>query len=157
MTKAIDFIHRVVKVLIVLIFAFMVLSTFANAVGRYAFFTSFPWVDESSSITLVWLSFLAIFAGLHENVHPSFNVLVTKLGPRPRKVLMTLINLCIFVFLAFVTVGGYQYMLRASVQKTAILMISYSWIYAAVPVTGVLMAIEVIIQTVKMWLAPDKN
>lgn len=157
MAKVIDFIHRAIKGLIVLVFAFMVLSIFANVIGRYVFRTSFPWVDESSSITIVWLSFLAILAGLHENVHPSFDVLVTKLSPRPRKVLMTLINLAILVFLAFITVGGCQYMLRASVQKTAILMISFSWIYAAVPVTGVLMAVEVIAQTAKLWLTPDKN
>lgn len=151
MNKFFNIIHSVLKISIVLIFVAMVAVNFANVIGRYIFLTAFPWADEVSSFAIVWLSFLAIVAGLREDIHPSFDVLVLKLGPAPRKLLLTLINLGILVFIAFITVGGYNYAVRAAIQKTAILKISYSWIYVAVPISGVLMALDIVGKIHRLW------
>lgn len=150
-------VQRVVRALLVTVFAFMLAATFANVFARYVLSTAFPWVDEASSMGIVWLSFLAILAGVHEDMHPAFDVLRARAGPLGRKVLGTATNLAILVFLGFATVGGVRYAVRASVQKTAILGISYSWMYAAVPITAALMALEIGAKIAGIWLAPGPS
>jgi TRAP-type C4-dicarboxylate transport system permease small subunit len=65
----------------------------ANVLTRYVLSFSFAWVDETSSLLLVWLMWTIAPLGFHENFHIAVGVLA-EYAPRPlRMAIGILINL----------------------------------------------------------------
>ncbi|GAW91948.1 tripartite AtP-independent periplasmic transporter subunit DctQ [Calderihabitans maritimus] len=132
----------------------MVGSISVNVVARY-FGMAFTWIDEVSRLTFVWMSCMAIVAGLRRGLHPSFVVLLDKTSGVVNKLLLTVINTLILLFLVYLLKGGIDYISKVYIQKTAILGISVAWKYAAVPFATIIMILEVIRALVLVWKKDD--
>ncbi len=150
MKRLYHYLYRFVDFLVLAMLLLIVTTISLNVVARY-FGRAFTWIDELSRLAFVWMSFMAIVAGLRRKLHPSFNLLLRKMSGLGAKLLLSLINLLILVFLLYLLSGGIAYITRVYLQTTAILKISVAWKYAAVPVAAALMSIEIIKQLVMLW------
>jgi len=150
MTKVLDFIYKILSILMLVMLVIMVGSISYNVIARYIGKAAM-WIDEISRLTFVWMSFTAIIIGFRDNMHPAFEMLLENLGRTNKKLLLTIINIFILIFLAFVFKGGVDYAFKASVQKTAILGISVSWKYAVIPLSSLVMFLEAIKKLKLIW------
>jgi len=150
MRKFFDYLYKVVDFLVIISLLMIVLSVSVNVFSRY-FGRAFTWIDEFSRLAFVWMSFMAIVAGMRRKMHPSFNVLIKKLDGIKGKIILTIINILILVFLLYVLKGGISYISRVHMQTTAILKISVAWKYSAVPLAAAIMAIEVLKRLFLIW------
>jgi len=150
MKKIFDTIYRLVDFIVMVTLTIMVGSIFINVIARY-FGLAFTWVDEVSRLAFVWMSFMAIVAGLRKKLHPAFDVLLKKAGRNKGWILNLMVNLMVLVFLLYLFKGGVDYISRTYVQKTAILGISVAWKYLAVPVATGLMVIETLRKILSDW------
>lgn len=150
MNKALNTLYKIVELLMIIMLVLMVFSIFLNIIFRY-FGSAFSWVDEVSRLTFVWMSFLAVTVAFKKGLHPSFDIILEKLDNKKAKVLLTIINLSILVFLLILLKGSIDYNTQIYFQRTAILGISVSWKYSAIPVTTVIMLLETINKLIMIW------
>ncbi len=125
-----------------LVFAVFVV-VFLQVVMRYVFQRPNPWTEELSRFGFIWLSMLGAALAVELGSHFMFDQLVRRLRPK----LQVLTRLCSTAFVAAMAIGlvvlGLELVFLASSQRSPALNLPISWIYASVPVAGLLMLLHI--------------
>jgi TRAP-type transport system small permease protein len=133
---------RVNRAALVLLLAAMAVIIFANVVLRYTTSQSIEWAEEVARYLMVWLTFLGAGPVLRYGGHIAVDNLQDALPARAALLLRGLIAAILFGFFGFMVWFGLLYVERAQYQMTPTTQISMSWVYAAIPVGGLLLALH---------------
>ncbi|HEV7915348.1 MAG TPA: TRAP transporter small permease [Albitalea sp.] len=128
-------------VLIVMLAA-MALIIFANVALRYLTDQSIEWAEEVARHLMIWLTFVGAGPVLRYGGHIAVDNLQDGL-PRAAAIgLRVLISVLRLGFFGFMVWYGTLYVLRAQYQTTAATQISFAYVYAAMPIGGVLLIVH---------------
>lgn len=141
MTKIYNTLNRAIEFLLVLIFSLLVLDVLWQVFGRYVLNQSFSFTEEFARFALIWLTILgaAYLNGRQE--HLSMDYWLNKLSPEARDNRLRLIELFMLVFAFVVMViggGNLVYTTLRLGQTSAAMGIPLGFVYAIVPVSGLL-------------------
>lgn len=128
------------------LFAALTLGLFWSVVIRYfaIFGGSLPWVEEFARFTFIWMTFLGAIVALDRAEHISIDLLV-KLAPRwIRTPLALAVDAVILVLLGVYTVKGVDLVRLTTDQFSPSLNLPMAFIHAAIPVSGVVMLLQVL-------------
>jgi len=115
---------------------------FTNVALRYLTDQSIEWAEEVARHLMIWLTFIGAGPVLRYGGHIAVDNLQDAL-PKPAAVaLRGVIALLLLGLFGFMIWYGTLYMLRAQYQTTAATQISFAWIYAAMPVGGLLLVVH---------------
>ena len=129
----------------------MVLLVFANVIARYVFNFGLTWSEEVSRFLFVWITFLGASLALERGAHMGFDSLI-KLAPWVARRYL--------IALGYLAIGGFLYALFHGGLKVVDVTMNYlapstsiptGWVYAIVPVTAVLMMIQIAFKTVDLF------
>ena len=127
---------------LIVLLAAMAVIVFANVALRYLTDQSIEWAEEVARHLMIWLTFLGVGPVLRYGGHIAIENLQDSL-PRPAavalRVLIALLLLGLFVFMIWY---GALYVERTRYQTTAATQISFGYIYAAMPIGGVLLVVH---------------
>jgi TRAP-type transport system small permease protein len=124
---------------LVVLLTLMSVVIFSNVVLRYVSGSSIVWAEEVARYAMVWLTFLGMGAVFRIGGHIAIENLQDAVSTRLAQWLRGAILMTI-VLLGIVMVHmGLVYMDRSQFQMTASTQISFSYVYAAVPVGGTLL------------------
>ena len=102
-----------------------------------------PWSEELSRFGFIWLSMLGAALAVELRTHFVFDQLVARLRPK----LKMLVRICSTAFVAAMAIGlivfGLELVDLARSQRSPALNLPISWIYASVPVAGLLMLLHI--------------
>ncbi len=139
-----------------LVFAVFVV-VLLQVVMRYVFERPNPWTEELSRFGFIWLSMLGAALAVELGSHFVFDQLVGVL----RSKLQTAIRLCATAFVAAMAVAlivlGIELVALASGQRSPALNLPISWIYASVPVAGLLMLLHIAASVDTVFGSPAEN
>ncbi len=128
-----------------LLLALVTLGIAAEIVVRGAGLGSLPWMIELVEYSLLAVTFLAAPWVLKHSAHVSVDLLVEIVGPRGRRILALVANSAGLIVCAVI----FYYGLRSTIELYAadtkifkIMTIREWWLFALVPVSSALMAIE---------------
>lgn len=125
--------------LLIGLLAAMSVIIFTNVVLRYLTSESLEWAEEVSRHLMIWLTFVGAGPVLRYGGHIAIDNLQDSL-PRPLAVaLRGVVAVLLTGFFVFMVWYGALYVQRAQFQTTAATQISFAWVYAAMPVGGVLL------------------
>jgi TRAP-type C4-dicarboxylate transport system permease small subunit len=114
-----------------------------QVVMRYVFQRPNPWSEELSRFGFIWLSMLGAALAVELRTHFVFDQLVGRLRPR----LQMLVRICSTAFVVAMAIGlivfGIELVDLASSQRSPALNLPISWIYASVPIAGLLMLLHI--------------
>jgi TRAP-type transport system small permease protein len=127
---------------LVLLLAAMAIVIFANVVLRYTTSQSIEWAEEVARYLMVWLTFLGAGPVLRYGGHIAVENLQDSLPPRAAVALRVVIAALLFAFFGFMVWFGVLYVERAQFQMTPTTQISMGWVYAAMPVGGLLLMLH---------------
>jgi TRAP-type C4-dicarboxylate transport system permease small subunit len=127
---------------LVLLLAAMAIIIFANVVLRYTTSQSIEWAEEVARYLMVWLTFLGAGPVLRYGGHIAVDNLQDSLPPRAAVALRAVIAALLFAFFGFMVWFGVLYVQRAQFQMTPTTQISMGWVYAAMPVGGLLLMLH---------------
>lgn len=122
--------------------------TFAEVVSRYFLHFSIPWSMDVVRIAFVYCVLFGAVAGVRNKAHLNIDVLLVNLSPALRRYADLLINLCVGFFFAVLTVLGIEFVGQAGTQTMPYTLLPMRYLYAGVPVAGVLMLYYLLQQ---MW------
>jgi len=141
MTKAYHTINRIIEFLLVTIFTLLVVDVLWQVFSRYVIGQSYSFTEEFARFALIWLAILGAAYLNGKREHLSMDFLVRKLSGDRLKKRMQVIEILMFFFAFVVMViggGNLVYTTLYLGQTSPAMHISLGYVYAIVPVSGLL-------------------
>ncbi len=130
---------------LIVLLAAMSVIIFINVALRYLTNQSLEWAEEVSRHMMIWLTFLGAGPVLRYGGHIAVENLQDVL-PRPvASAIRALVAALLFAFAGVMIWYGWIYMGRTMYQLTAVTQIPFAYIYAAIPVGGVLLIVHLLL------------
>lgn len=129
---------------VVVLLAAMACLIFVNVALRYLSNHSIIWAEEVARYMMVWMAFLGSGLVLRVGGHVAITNLHDALPGRAQRWLRGLVMLLLLAFFVNFAWAGLQYAQRMSFQLTPATRISFGWIYAAIPIGFLLMAVHLL-------------
>ncbi|MCK5569750.1 MAG: TRAP transporter small permease [Spirochaetes bacterium] len=148
-------VRKLVKIIIISIFALQVLVVFSQVVWRFIFNNPFSWSEELARYFQVWLILLMSSVCIRKGKHLAIDYMTHALPYMYNKILKYIIMVFIMFFTGIVIIFGIHMIVVTINQKTPALHIPILVVYLAFPIAGLLMFLEALILFLK--LAGTKN
>lgn len=149
--RPLDVLAHFIEIMIALLLFIMVLIMFSSVLCRYVLNDPIGWADQMCQWIFVWLVYLGIAAGYRRRIHIGVDVVVKRLKPALRKGIALLTDLTIGGFLVVVAYYGMIITIRSLDQVYGSLELPPSYMYAAGPVSAIIMLLFVI-DTIRLRL-----
>lgn len=120
-----------------------------EVISRYVFSFSISFVNALARLLLVWFFLLGAGIALRRGAHVGFELLLSRLGPRPRKLLVLLGLALAAIFYLEIIWSGLYALGPARTQTEAGLDVSLLWVVTAIPIGCALLLYHTL---VIMWL-----
>ncbi|BAS27942.1 TRAP transporter small permease [Limnochorda pilosa] len=117
----------------------MVVLIGAQVLARYLFNQPLHWTEELARHLMVWMFFLAAVVALRRGAHLSIDLLPEKLPPAGRLALRLVTAALLAYFFYLMARHGWELTLRTMRQRASALQYPMGYVYAALPVSGLLM------------------
>ena len=136
-----DRLNRLIEGLLIIIFGLLVLDVLWQVFARYVLNQSYSFTEEFARFALIWLAVLgaAYLNGRRE--HLSMDFLLNKLSPEKKLKRLQVIEALMLLFALVVMVGGGGNLVFTTLdlgQTSPAMRISLGYVYAIVPVSGLL-------------------
>lgn len=129
---------------LVLLMIVLIVVCFLQVWFRLVMKEPLAWTEELARYAFVWLTFIGGAAVVGNWGHFQVDFLLTYLPPWAVKVLRYFGYACILVFAYIMAVHGWELLAKVFRQKSAAMLISMSYPYAALPLSGVLMVLHLV-------------
>ena len=127
---------------LIVLLAAMSVIIFANVALRYLTNASIEWAEEVSRHMMIWLTFLGAGLVLRYGGHIAVENLQDALPRRGGVVMRAVVAVLLLAFFGFMVWYGWLYMQRTLFQLTAVTQIPFAYIYAAMPIGGILLIVH---------------
>lgn len=128
--------------ILILLLAAMSVIVFTNVVMRYTTHESLEWAEEVSRHMMIWLTFMGAGLVLRYGGHIAVENLQDALPRRGGVVMRAVVAVLLLAFFGFMVWYGWLYMQRTLFQLTAVTQIPFAYIYAAMPIGGILLIVH---------------
>lgn len=135
---------RIQQVVSASLLLFTVVVTLVNVTMRYVLAQSIVWADEAARAGFIWLTFLGAALAVAGKAHLAIDTVVEMVPTPVRRVLVGLGNLGALAFFALLLIGGYEQVVDNLGQLSPALRIPLGYVYAVVPISAVLMAVNLV-------------
>ena len=134
--------HLSEYICLVMLFA-MVLLTCAQIVFR-VFFEALSWSEELTRFLLVWSSIIGASCVYRRAGHINVTVIQDLMPVVVKKIMIIIVHIICCVFFVMMIYYGFIYMGKMSAQLSPALRLPMSYMYAVIPIGGVLLLLQAI-------------
>ena len=118
------------------------LVVLSQVLMRYLFAYPNPWSEELSRFCFIWLSMLGAALAVERRSHFGFEQAVKRLSPTRRLWAERSAKALVMAVSLLLVISGLALVRLALGQHSPALDVPMAWVYAAVPVSGVLMLVH---------------
>jgi TRAP-type C4-dicarboxylate transport system permease small subunit len=129
----------------------MVIAVFLQVVFRFVLDQPLAWTEEVARYLLVWITFMGASYAMSQRAHIGVDVLVRLLPRAPQKTVHLLSVMISLVFFLVVVQQGYLLMQKTMTQVSSVLHIPMGWVYLAIPLSGIILSVNLIAITIEDW------
>jgi len=115
--------------------------TFYQVIMRYAFNRAPSWSEELVRFLFVWCTFVAAAIGIKEGIHIGIDTLVRLLPKSMQSILRVLVQGIVMFFGSCMIYYGWKVIVMTSRQPSPALGLPMSYVYASIPVMGLLILV----------------
>jgi len=131
------------KLLVALLSA-MTLIVFAQVLFRYVLKSPLYWSEEAARYIMIWIVFLGASVGIRKASHLGFTWYVERSSSEVRRVCALIAHLGLLAFSLNITYYGSIITLQNTEQLSPGLQMPVAFVYACLPVGGILCIIQLI-------------
>ncbi len=147
MNKLINVIDRCLEWIMVSLMAVLVVDVTWQVVSRYLLGEASSFSEEVARYLLIWIGLLGSSYAYRKKMHLAFDLVTNKVTGRTKYWMEIIIHTLIILFSIVVLMMGGMYLVQLTWelnQLSASLQISLSYVYFALPLSGILMVIYAI-------------
>ena len=108
------------------------------------------WTEEVARYMFIWLIYIGCSAAIRKRRHISLDLIDLFTGPKAQLVIHIFDNLVFLIFAIILAYYGWKVTMRVSVQVSAATRMNMALPYSSICISGVLMVIRLIQDTVKL-------
>lgn len=154
---AVQLLRKVVIILVITFYVYMVAAVVIQVFGRYVFNYSIGWATETATFSQIWMVLLAAGVAMRNNLHVGVDVLVSRLPKTGRRLLISVSGLAALWFLFQAVLGSFS-MIQIGLIQTSPAIGLPMWIpYLSLPVGLTYFGLELLIHLVNKLRNPDDN
>ena len=146
--KMIDIINSIRKILnsvIILIFLVMFGIVTINVLARYIFNAPIPWAGELSRYSFIGIIYLGAILAMKDEAHIGLDIIIEYFPIKLREIVDFISKVLILIFLAVFIYMGTRMSLNNINTKSSAMLISMAIPYAVLPIGGLGMFVELLI------------
>ena len=146
------------RFLTILLVGLITIIVCAGVFWRYVLNDALSWSEESAKFLMVWMVFTGAPIALAAGGHAAIDALPSALTPRLRQALYALIYTLVLLFVIVLIDQGWRFAWNARVQTTPTTGISMMYIFAAMPLGGLVMffiSLELLLKALLGISRPD--
>nr|WP_206699262.1 TRAP transporter small permease [Brevibacillus agri] len=132
------------RLVIIALLAVMVVAVFLQVLFRFFLDQPLAWTEELARYLLIWITFLGSAYAMAIKAHIGTEYIQKHLSPFMNKVVLIVAALCSLFFFLVMVQQGYLLSARSMVQKSPTLLIPMGYVYMVIPISGVLLIMNVI-------------
>ncbi|MDE5415168.1 TRAP transporter small permease [Alkalihalobacterium chitinilyticum] len=144
MRKVINSINLTVNYLLIAIFIVLIVAVFCQVLFRFVINQPLAWTEELSRYSLVWVTFLGAAHAMGTKSHIGMSALVDKSPLLLRRFLIVVAALVSLGFFFIMIQQGFNLVGRSMTQLSAVLRIPMGYVYLVIPISGILLAINLL-------------
>ncbi len=129
--------------------AVMTVVVLLQVIYRYLLMQPLYWSEELARYLFVWISILGAAMSVHRRGHFGMDFFFRKLPLRWRRRSASFISLLMGIVVIVLLVQGIVLVQKTADQQSPAMEISMGWAYASLPVGATLMAIHLLVITLK--------
>lgn len=130
---------------LILILGAMSILVFANVSLRYLTNFSITWSEEVARYLMIWMTFVGAGLVLRFGGHVAITNAQDAMPKPVQRILRVAIAILLFAFFAVMLWMGHEYMGRTQAQLTPATRISFSYVYAAMPIGFILLIVHLLL------------
>ncbi|MDJ0331425.1 TRAP transporter small permease [Planococcus sp. S3-L1] len=142
MNKWIGYMNVGIKHVLNLIMALLVTVVFLQVIFRFILNSPLAWTEELARYSLIWLTFLGASYAMSSKAHIGMEFFVKLFAVTVRKVFYTIATFASLLFFLLMVVEGYDLAMQGMSQTSPVLRIPMGMIYMIIPVSGVILIIN---------------
>jgi TRAP-type C4-dicarboxylate transport system permease small subunit len=143
--KCADYLIKAIEVVCFALMALMTLATFAQAVNRYIFNSSFFWAEEAAIMSMIYIAFLGATLAVRRDSHTRIDFLINRLPAKTKRYVDALNNVVCALFMGFLAKSALPIINVTSTQKTIGMGAPRSLYYYAILISSILMIVYLLI------------
>lgn len=116
-----------------------------QVIFRFVINSPLAWTEELARYSLVWLTFLGAAYAMSLKAHIGVEFFVDRFSGIGKKILQTVATLISLIFFGLMIFSGYDLVSNTMEQTSPVLDIPMGFVYAAIPVSGLLLAVNLIV------------
>lgn len=158
--KTLDKIDRPIavfcKAIIFIAFVIIIISAAIQVFYRFVLDKSFSWTDELCRYGMIWITFVGAGYAVRTHQHIAVDLLKNFVPSKAGAILDRVNGVLTLVFGASLAYFGGKLSLMNMTQVSPGLKISMGFMYASIPICGILVCIYAIFDVIG-WVAPEKR
>lgn len=135
----------VVERIIAVLMLVLVLDVWLGVIDRYLFHWQLPWPEELARYLMIWAALLAISAGIARREHIGIGMFVLTLPMPIQRTILFLVDLIALAAFLYLAIYGFDFAMGGMRRQAMIFGMSLALPYAAVPVSALLAAIQLLL------------
>jgi len=137
--------HHGLKWVLFMITGAMTLVVLLGVLFRYILKAPLPWAEELARYLMVWGASLGASVAYRKGTHIAITILADRLHGLGGRIIKSITQIIVLIFMAIVTFEGFILVLELSGQTSPAMEIPMAWPYLAIPVGCLLILFEAII------------
>lgn len=142
MNKLIGYMNWGIKHILNLIMAILVTVVFMQVIFRFVLDSPLAWTEELARYSLIWLTFLGAAYAMSLKAHIGMEFFVNLFKVSIRKVLYIIATFASLLFFLLMVMEGFDLAMQGMSQLSPVLRIPMGMIYMVIPVSGVVLIIN---------------
>ena len=125
----------------------LVALVFTQVVSRYLFNSPISWTEEMARILFVWICFMGTFLALKKKGHIAVETLLNRLfSAEARSYVSAIADFLILYYCIYLAFMGFVMIKKTAEDLTPVLLLPFSYLYAAIALSGTVMALYLVIR-----------
>ena len=153
MKRAIQVFRRATDALLVALFVFMVAAVCFGVAGRYFHF-KISYSVELATYAQIWMTAIGAGVAMRFGAMFALDTLSRHLGLRAQRLLSVGIAGFSLVLMGVMFLGGLVLVESGTRQMSPVLQFRMWWMFLAVPVSTLILSIEIVLRVIERWSDP---
>ncbi len=157
LSKVESFLNKIIEIAFIICGGALLILLGIEVFFRYVLNNALSWPEEVAGFVFVWFTLLGTAYLVNENSHISFSILSSKGSRKVKTILFILSQIAILAYAYFMIVPGYNYVKYFGFVLSPAASIKMKWVYLAIPISGILIFIYVILNFIKFLVANNES
>lgn len=136
-------INSLIRWIVIVLLAVMVVAVFLQVLFRFFLDQPLAWTEELARYLLIWITFLGSAYAMAIKAHIGTEYIQKFLSPLVNKIMLAVAAMISIFFFVVMVQQGYVLAERSMTQTSPTLLVPMGYVYMVIPISGVLLIINV--------------